>query len=324
MSDKPIVNRTHILECPNGENIPLAFVQSSKVKAFPCGRRRSKAATNADSIPFDPEARLNTEANNVSHSSLNGYTQTYLKDFDSEKGILTLVLGGYLFKLDLCNISDFSKDKIVYFGNVIYELLAEVLEKNNKDERISWGADSKLYANIRLEKVPLTQGNLMYYTKVLRNQSDSEFAEPYLDELDSDSTSPGYSTNSENYYFSGLSFSATPITQISGTRSINTRVKEFQGSTVEQFEISLCILNTYLDHGQYYWQINQEALLPNIEHGELKDSVKLNTLIADKIYLKNETSNELESVPSIILEELETDTKYRMCFSSVDIKKLSS
>ena len=58
------------------EKIKQTFVKSLNVQAFPCGRRRSDSN---QVIPFDPEARLNTEANNRKHSGINGYTQTFLK-----------------------------------------------------------------------------------------------------------------------------------------------------------------------------------------------------------------------------------------------------
>jgi hypothetical protein len=53
----------------------LAFINSLNVQAFPCGRRRSEQITSADDkyyIPYDPEARLNTEKNN-SNRFITGY-----------------------------------------------------------------------------------------------------------------------------------------------------------------------------------------------------------------------------------------------------------
>ena len=90
----------------------LTFIKSSNIQAYPCGRRRAvedrdlndNDIVEADEhirIPFDPEARLNTEANNRKHSSLNGYTQTYLKEWDEKKKLLTVALAGYLFNITL-------------------------------------------------------------------------------------------------------------------------------------------------------------------------------------------------------------------------------
>ena len=56
------------IETHKTENdIDLTFIKSTCIQAYPCGRRRipdQTAETAGFRIPFDPEARLNTEANN--------------------------------------------------------------------------------------------------------------------------------------------------------------------------------------------------------------------------------------------------------------------
>ena len=75
----------------SSDNANLIFIKSRYIKAFPCSRRRSNLTIDTDGnensvldkyyIPFDPEARLNTEANNRKHSALNGYKQDYLREW---------------------------------------------------------------------------------------------------------------------------------------------------------------------------------------------------------------------------------------------------
>ena len=75
----------------NKDTSQLAFLKSTAVKAFPCSRRRStlidvdgRADTVEDRyyIPFDPEARLNTESNIRKHSGLNGFKQSYIQEWN--------------------------------------------------------------------------------------------------------------------------------------------------------------------------------------------------------------------------------------------------
>ena len=90
----------------------LVFIKSKNVNVFPCGRRRSNLIDADGStltvndryyIPFDPEARLNTEANNRKHSGLNGFRQSYIYDwsYTASSGVLSLVIEGYLFNIIL-------------------------------------------------------------------------------------------------------------------------------------------------------------------------------------------------------------------------------
>ena len=118
----------------NDTQIARAFVKSAHVQAFPCGRRRSTpiekdlndiqtaGKVTEYRIPFDPEARLNTEANNRKHSSLNGYTQTYLyswnKDSDNK---LSMSIAGYLFSIALT--SEYTQ--VQEFGNGTLQALID-------------------------------------------------------------------------------------------------------------------------------------------------------------------------------------------------------
>lgn len=265
-------------------NLKLAFIKSLNVQAFPCGRRRANLSGTAETgkayIPFDPEARLNTEANNRQHSGLNGFTQTYLERW--ENNMLALSLAGYLFKIKL-------EDKYITpgeFGKALYEVLGKDPDATS------------IYANIRISSTPLFSADFAeYHTSVLRNQTAS--AAP-LDAIDVLSTQSTAKRAEENYYFAGLSFSTRPITveedsnvsdktAYSPTRS--TYVKE---DNEAQLLVSLRILdlnkNNSTEESNWLWQIHEPARLPRVEHGDEAGSVKL-----DKVALNDLTAGSINA-----------------------------
>jgi hypothetical protein len=267
----------------NAVELALTFMKSLDVQAFPCGRRRSAIIdtdgndrTTGDRyrLPFDPEARLNTEANNVKHSGLNGYTQTYLKDWNETTKQLTLSLAGYLFNIKLTD--DYLSQNA--FGNAI----AESLGANSVTA-------SYIYANILLEDVQLFQGEpKSYYTRVLRNQSNTDDPTDSIDLLKT-AIATGTDTDAmkdkNNYYFSGLSFSIVPATNIEGARSEKILAKS---DSVNQVVVSLRILDLVGDGEAAEWKIHQPAYLPFIEHGEIEDSI----VVGDTLVRKNLTVND--------------------------------
>lgn len=270
---------------PENKAIKLNFMKSLSVSAYPCGRRRSSLLGFGDDayyIPFDPEARLNTEANNRKHSALNGYTQTYLKNWDiNETQTMSLSLGGYLFTIKLTSLIN-TPNK--FGGNVV-------------------GNGDSIYANICIEETPLFSAHkgMSYDTSVLRNQSRTDYPLTSLDLLVSNAS--GAIDDPNNYYFSGLSFSTAPLSGSEGTRSVTNVYDEIDNATLTQRIISLKILEKV----DGIWQIYQPALLPEIEHGDIENSVKVGTLFADKII-----QNGID-VPS--LEVVKVDDKYQLQFS---------
>lgn len=238
------------------DGIQLAFVKSNLVKAFPCGRRRSekidadgdtKTTSDIYHFPFDPEARLNTELNNRKHAGSNGFTQTYLLDWTDE--YLKFYIAGYAFELKTnLSITDFCKKVI--------------LDNTNS---------SKIYANIRIEEVPLYQATeLSYKTWILRDQT--AYSNEPVTTLDLLCAGQDRKLI-DSYYFSGLSFSTEPITKDT------TNSTQSSNKTAKQQVFSLCIAEKTGDS----WQIHQPALLPKIEHGKEPDSVKVNIIDAEKI-----------------------------------------
>jgi len=242
----------------------LAFVKSTNIQAYPCGRR-SAAINNGDTfIPFDPESRLNTEANIRKNSSLNGFTQTYVKEWNSTNALLSLVLAGYIFDIKLES------------GYKTYTDFA-----NNLKQKLVGEADiSRIYANIFLEEAKLYQDtentNLTYATLVLRNQSKSNDGKEAWGETSIDlpiNTNNNNSTVITEYYFSGLSFSTVPLTNTAAliTRDISYEEGRVENEARKRQWVSLCIL----EKKDGIWDIHQPALLPKIEHGDTEGSIKL-------------------------------------------------
>jgi hypothetical protein len=175
----------------------LVFLKSRYINVFPCGRRRSNLvdadgqdSTRSDRyyIPFDPEARLNTEANNRKHSGLSGFKRSYLYSWDTDKKVLSLVIDGYLFTITLSQ--DYATPAA--FG-------AEVARLFNSDNDI-------IFANIKLANVEFWAGGDQVpkaYTEVLRDQTLNATAATCLDLL----VDGADAKLSSSYYFSGLSLS---------------------------------------------------------------------------------------------------------------------
>ena len=274
------------IETHSDSDITLAFIKSANVQAYPCGRRRStivdkdgNSGTTNDQyhFPFDPEARLNTEANNRKHSSLNGYAQTYLHNWGETNHILTLSLAGYLFNITL----DENNLLPAAFGaNILSNLLA-------KDTSVT--SATNIYANILLEEVHLFSGFQEYYTEVLRNQSASVsgFPETSLDLLTTPISETGSITDRKdfnNFYFSGLSFSTTPLTgdtsSVFSKKDIIVTRDAATNKTAKQTAVSLCFL---VKNGGNTWCINEAAKLPAIVHGDTPNSVVMGDLYADNI-----------------------------------------
>ena len=256
----------------NKNTMSLSFIRSQSVQAFPCGRRRSTRRSDEDDsrIPFDPEARLNTEANNRKHSSLNGYTQTYLKSWNDTEKLLTFALGGYLFDVNLGD--DYSKA----FGNVF------------ADEATS------IYANILIDKTQLFVGTyeetaLAYYTGVLGSWTSENLKDNSA--LDLRTSENNGSNEFDNYYFSGLAFSDKPVATISRANSNFQTRDEYEYNIIDEDTkeilatkkiISLCIL----DKVDGIWKLHEPAKLPFIEHG-----VNPNSIVVGDTLIKSTPDN---------------------------------
>lgn len=283
---------TRVAEEFTGElkNLKLAFVKSINITAFPCGRRRSQTVgidANADgnissaeqyNIPYDPEARLNTEANNRKHSGLNGYKQSYLSDWDdSGADYLTLSLLGYLFKIKL--------DNTLRTPNGFGVALKDALGINPTSGFTS------LYANIRLQNVPLYTGINEYKTSILRNQTATTEASGTLDMLNSvakDNHSVVRSNPNDYFYFSGLSFTTKPISEDTSGKAVSERVLDEEGQHIVSIRI--------LDYVGTTWKVHQPALLPKVDHGEEVNSLDVGTLHATNLTINDKSVPSLEII----------------------------
>ena len=226
----------------------LVFIKSKNINAFPCGRRRSNpidADNNNDTvsdryyIPFDPEARLNTESNNRKHSSINGFKQSYVHSWTSGSfgNELAIVINGYLFTIKLDS------------GYTTPNTFGAKLE----DASYLGSSAKNVYATIKLADVKFFSGSadiLEATTEVLRDQVFNDEPSLYLD-CPIDSTVD--KTKSDSYYFSGLSLSSTDLTD-SYTNTISLK------------------LLTKNDSG---WELYNPSKLPEVDHGDTRDSVKI-------------------------------------------------
>lgn len=264
----------------NKEPVAVAFVKSTDISAYPCGRRRS--TQNSSNIPFDPEARLNTEANNRKHSSLNGFTQTYIEKWDAGNKRLTLAIAGYLFDIILEDsnyayfassifdsivnhiansrgIKDTRRDELLHILSQSQE--STTLDENEKAFIIEadniYNKSYKIYANILIEDAQLFAGSQNYSTSILAAQSSSTDGLTSLDLLvsgDAESIDP---SDPKHYYFSGLSFTTVPLSDYvprNGTQWISLQLLE--RATADSL-----------------WSIHQQSYLPKIEHGATEGSI---------------------------------------------------
>lgn len=296
----------------------LAFLKSLNVQAFPCGRRRSEQVDGAEDkyyIPYDPEARLNTENNNRRHSSLNGFTQSYIKSWTASE--ISMVIGGYLFKIKPQYANQESLGYVDTFDAFGKTLINATKEDGESVESI--------YANIRIESIPLYSGFTTYYTEILRDQTAAEQPSASIDVLLSDiknnqtSTDMLRNTPEECFYFAGLSFSTIPLaSDASPDGPVWEEFTSKEDGSLYQKIISLRVLD--LVGG--VWKLHQPALLPKVAHGPVEDSVQVGTAYANQFLRRDKVGEEIRdtTVPSMRLAKTATGT-YRMEFSRVDVKE---
>jgi hypothetical protein len=148
------------------------------------------------------------------------------------------VLAGYLFEIKL----DQNVDQNA-FGTAIEECYSKTF--------------SNIYANILLEEVTFAGGSEHVppaKTTIIRNQMNNA-VDPLI-HLDVEA--------SNNYYFSGLSFTGS------------ARSEEKSNPQA----ISLCLMKK---NSGGIWEINNEEKLPNIQHGQEDDSIVFHAAKADTI-----------------------------------------
>ena len=195
------------------------YFKSKDIKVFPSsfrGTYKSGTSPSAADITFDPEARLNTEANFIlPKNALNTQGKdSYIIEYNTTKQKITFILGGYYF--EILNISDY---------------LDEILNK---------------YIGITLRPIAL--------------QASSDFEGDQF-KLDSDRTS--------NLLGSWIKNSGDVLDFLNTTDDLYC----FTGLKVLESEddISNCsaVLKLFTEAGE----VNYEACLPNIKHGEGKNTL---------------------------------------------------
>jgi hypothetical protein len=90
------------------------YFASKDVKVFPSSFRGTYVVkAGADEIVFDPESRLNTEANFILPKPMLGKS-TYILEYNQSVGIIKFMLGGYYFEIsNLASYIDSLKDKLI-------------------------------------------------------------------------------------------------------------------------------------------------------------------------------------------------------------------
>ena len=195
------------------------YFKSKDIKVFPSsfrGTYKSGTSPSAADITFDPEARLNTEANFIlPKNALNTQGKdSYIIEYNTTKQKITFILGGYYF--EILNINDY---------------LDEILNK---------------YIGITLRPIAL--------------QASSDFEGDQF-KLDSDRTS--------NLLGSWVKNSGDVLDFLNATDDFYC----FTGLKVLESEddISNCsaVLKLFTEAGE----VNYEDCLPNIKHGEGKNTL---------------------------------------------------
>lgn len=239
------------------DDTSLVFIQSNKINVFPCSRRRSTPISSGDSeyyIPFDPEARLNTEANNRKHSGLNGFKQSYIYDWNEDTGKLSMVLAGYLFDIQLGD----TYSTPATFGNHL-----ETTVFNGINPTV-------IYAKIKMAPTAFFSGGdgvPEATTKVLTGQFKTETVPNCLDLL--------WGSNGEqpidNYYFTGLALTC--------------------GKSTTESENIIYLPVVKKDNGN--WKVCESSMLPKVDHGSTANSVKVGLLEADSIQISGNSAASL-------------------------------
>lgn len=285
-------------------NPTLAFIKSVLVQAYPCGRRKSTLVTEGEqkyNIPFDPEARLNTERNNRRNSALNGYAHSYISEWNTDTKHFSFVIGGYSFDISLPD--SVVDDEKMYVVDNFGKKLVSFLET---------GSATNIYANIRLEETPLFRGEVDYDTWILRDQTD--YSQKARSELDVEISEKIDLINQEqNYYFSGLSFSIEPLTKVYDTKS----KLDITDAGRRQQVYSLCIMKKVEDT----WYLNESAKLPKIEHGDAVDSIRVQNFESKAInYVENTASGPVVKPVAVleIVPPTAPNTKYKLKFTNAD------
>lgn len=295
-------NKKHQIGYGSNSEQYLSFLGSKYVKVFPCGRRRAYKKDGTP-IPFDPEAKLNTELNNRKVSGLNSLNESFYVGQEWSTDLLRLVIGGYSFDIELAD----SCKNIADFCNKATELIG-----NN---------DKAIYANIKLSKIQIYESNdssydsssaLDSYTWVLKNQSDDTNIS-YLDIKIKDDPA-----TIDDFYFSGLSFSTYPLVDGMTTDTDYAHSPIYSSDTVTQQDFSIKLF--IYDKG---WKLNPTILLPELSHGDTDKSVRFTELQADKMVQFVGENKVKFDVPAMAINYKETDGEdnvYQLKFYNIDVK----
>lgn len=296
-------NKKHQIGRGSNSGQYLSFLGSKYVKVFPCGRRRAYKKDGTP-IPFDPEAKLNTELNNRKVSGLNSINESFYVGQEWSTDLLRLVIGGYSFDIELAdgykNIADFCTK------------VAEFIGDSNK---------KAIYANIKLSKIQIYESNDSYdssdaldsYTWVLKNQSDDTNISHLDIKIKNDPSTI------DDFYFSGLSFSTYPLVDDMATDADYAHGEIYSSDNVTQQDFSIKLF--IYDKG---WKLNPAILLPELSHGDTDKSVRFTELQADKMVQFVGEDKVKFDVPAMAInykKSVGEDLVYQLKFYNIDVKQ---
>ena len=212
------------------------FIQSENINIFPCSRRGQYSDTNPPLV-YDPEARLNTERTNRLHTALNGFKDCFI----------------------LNNPNDFKAGDTLVF--VLAGYYIEVKNFNPQDFadklKLKDTDDDTVYAHLSLHTgidLNTPHDNVDYTTEILYRQSNETIDHQYLDVAYTDG-------NNTKDFFVGVSFVKEPIY----SETIDSETKK----------VTISYNLPIFEYSNDSWNLVQSSLLPKIEHGETKDSIKI-------------------------------------------------
>ena len=151
-----------------GENENKYF-KSKDIKVFPSpfrGTYKSGPSISDSEITFDPEARLNSEANFILPKSVSG-APSYIFDYNTTKNKISFILGGYYF--EILNVSDYIEE---ISGKQIGIILRPItLQDPSKIDDLLFRHDSKRTTNVlgsweatSGDSLDLKQGDIYCFT----------------------------------------------------------------------------------------------------------------------------------------------------------------
>ena len=239
------------------------YFKSRNVKVFPATYRGSYTTTQSVGVGdaarlidkmyvFDPESRLNTEANYVNLPGLDKIHESYVVSFEPDDpdtpkiGTLTAVIGGYYFVIKEVNLEEF------------YTINAQTANIHPKALYIRLNTQVPL----KEEAVGSSQTDSNRYTSVLQSWV------PGHSDLDKQETVAGISGGGD-YFFTGIIIRTENIVDSYGETHL--------GNEPDVYTSKLSFVTIREEGGNYIPNIKEDSRLPEIYHGSGVSSIRFDS-----------------------------------------------